>query len=303
MKRFHGVAVVAAACALGLVAFSQPLGGRALAAPSAAPAPSPRFPPWGFDLTGRDTAVSPGTNFYDYANGDYVKRLVIPPDRARYGNFDALQELSEDRVHTILETAADDPKADASEAKIGAFYSAFMDEKRADALGAAPLAHDLALIRAARTRPAIAALMGKAPGSLFGAAFSLDIEVDSKNPGRYAVDVSQAGLGLPNRDYYLDPRFAPQKAEYQAYVGQMLKLAGWPDADAQAKGIVDLETKIAKASWTVAEDRDPIKTYNPMTPAALAAAAPGFDWAAFLKSGGVASAKQVVVAETTALPK
>jgi putative endopeptidase len=263
----------------------------------------PHFPPWGFDLAGRDTAVTPGNDFYAYANGTYVKNLQIPPDRSRYGNFDALQALSEERLHTLLDKAAADSDPTAEGAKIGAFYRAFMDEKRVDALGAKPLAPELAEIRAADSRTAIAAIMGRGSRSFFGSVMDVDIGVDAKDPQHYAVYVGQGGLGLPDRDYYLESSFAAQKTAYQAYVAQMLRLVDWPDAEAQAAAIVDMESQIAKVSWSRTQDRDPTKTYNPMSPEELAQAAPGFDWAAFLKGADVDSAKRVVVAENTALPE
>ena len=289
MKVLLGIAALGAAATLGF---------GALAAPSA-----PQIPPWGFDLAGRDTATAPGTDFYGYANGTYLKKLVIPPDRSRYGAFDTLQALSEDRVHRMLEKAAADHDATGETAKIGAFYRAFMDERRADALGAKPIAPELAAIRAADSRAALAALMGQGVKSFYGSVVDVDVGVDAKDPDHYAVYMGQAGLGLPNRDYYLQPAFAEQKAKYQAYVAQMLKLIDWPEADAQAKAIVDMETEIAKASWSLAQERDPTKTYNPMTPAELAAAAPGFDWNAYLAAGDLGSAQRVVVAENDAVPK
>jgi putative endopeptidase len=262
-----------------------------------------RFGPWGFDLAGRDTTVSPGADFYAYANGTYLKQLVIPPDRSGYGSFAALAALSEDRVHDILEKAAHDPAASGDEARIGAFYRAYMDETRIDALGARPLQPDLARIRAAKTRPALAALMGRAAESFYGSLFDPAIGVDAKDPEHYAVYLSQAGLGLPDRDYYLEPSFAPQKAEYQAYVARMLTLARWPHARAEAKAVVDLETKIAQASWSRADRRDESKSYTPMTPAELAAAAPGFDWKAFFAAGGLGEVRKVIVRQNTAVPK
>ena len=265
-------------------------------------ADDPHFPPWGFDLAGRDTAVTPGDDFYAYADGTYVKNLQIPPDRARFGNFDALSALSEDRLHTLLDKASGDSDPMSEPGKVGAFYRAYLDEHRTEALGARPLAPELAQIRAADSRSAIAALMGRGAKSFFGSVFETDIGVDAKDPQHYAVYLGQGGLGLPDRDYYLEPSFAAQKAAYQAYVAQMLHLADWPDADAQAQAIVEMETQIAKVSWTIAQDRDPTKTYNPMTPQALAATAPGFDWAAFLQGADLDSAKRVVVAEDTALP-
>jgi putative endopeptidase len=274
-----------------------------LSAASISSAGDPHFPPWGFDLAGRDTSVVPGADFYAYANGTYVKNLQIPPDRSRFGAFDALQALSEDRLHTLLDKAAADSDPTSEAAKIGAFYRAFMDERRADALGARPLAPEFAEIRAADSHSVIAAIMGKGSRSFFGGAFDADIGVDAKDPQHYAVYLGQGGLGLPDRDYYLEPSFAAQKTAYQAYVAQMLRLADWPDADAQAAAIVDLETQIAKVSWTIAQERDPTKTYNPMTPEELAKAAPGFDWAAYLKGADLDSVPRVVVAESTAFPE
>ncbi len=298
MKTLLGLAALGAAAAVGL---SATLGFTS--ASTAAPAAAPQVPPWGFDLAGRDTAVAPGTDFYGYANGDYVKKLVIPPDRSRYGAFDALQALSETRVHGILEKAAANTDAASEEGKIGAFYRAFMDERRADALGAKPIAPELAAIRAADSREALAALMGQGAKSFYGSVFDVDVEVDAKDPDHYTIYLGQSGLGLPNRDYYLEPAFAAQKAKYQAYVAQMLKLADWPDADAQAAAIVDMETQIAKASWSLAQQRDPTKTYNPMTPAELAQAAPGFDWSAYLAAADLGDAPRVVVNEVDAFPK
>src|SRR5580698_9474186 len=137
----------------------------ALSFASISVAADPHFPPWGFDLAGRDTAVTPGNDFYAYANGTYVKKLQIPADRSRFGNFDALQALSEDRLHALLDKAAADSDSTGERGKVGAFYRAFMDEKRVDALGARPLAPELAEIRAADSRSAIAAIMGKGPRS------------------------------------------------------------------------------------------------------------------------------------------
>ena len=294
MKTLLGLAALGAAAAVGLGAtlgFCATLSG------------APQIPPWGFGLDGRDTSVAPGTDFYDHANGTYVKQLVIPPDRSRYGAFDALQALSETRVHGILDKAAADADATGDERKIGAFYRSFMDEGRANALGGKPIAPELAAIRAADSREKLAGLMGEGVKSFYGGFFDVDVEVDAKDPDHYAVELGQSGLGLPNRDYYLEASFAPQKARYRAYVAQMLKLADWPAADAQAAAIVDMETQIAKASWSLTQQRDPTKTYNPMTPAELAKAAPGFDWNAFLAGADLGGAQRVIVNELDAVPK
>ena len=108
---------------------------------------------WGFDLTGRDTSVKPGDNFFEYANGTFVKNLVIPPDRTNFGSFIVLADLSEARVHGILEDASAHAAASPTDGigKAGAMYKAFMDEGQIESLGAKPLAPDLALIKALHT--------------------------------------------------------------------------------------------------------------------------------------------------------
>ncbi|HEY2179435.1 MAG TPA: M13-type metalloendopeptidase, partial [Caulobacteraceae bacterium] len=254
-------------------------------------------------LSGRDTAVRPGNDFFEYADGGYVKKLVIPPDRSRYGAFDALTALSEQRVGQILAAAAADPKASGEAAMIGAFYRAFMDEGRVETLDAIPLADDLAQIRDAKDKVALAALMGHNNDSYFDTMVGVGIRSDLKDPNRYAVYLGQQGLGLPDRDYYLEASFAAQKAKYLDHVAQTLKAARWPGADAQAKAVVDLETRIAQVSWPKADSRDPVKIYNPMSAAELAKAAPGFPWRAFLDAAGLGQVSRVVVVQNTAIPK
>jgi putative endopeptidase len=268
-----------------------------------AAAATPELGAWGFDLAGRDTAVTPGNDFFSYANGAYVKALVIPPDRSRYGAFDALSALSEERVRDILQAAAADTAATGDQALIGAYYKAFMDEARAEDLGAKPLTADLDAIRAVKDRAELAALMGKSNQGFFGGLYDVGIQPDEKDPDRYAVYVGQSGLGLPDRDYYLQASFAEKKAAYQTYIADTLKRAGWPDAEAEAKAIVDLETKIAEASWSKVEDRDPVKTYNPMSTAELEALAPQFDWKQYLTAQNLGGVSRVVAVEKTALPK
>src|SRR5580698_10098489 len=298
MKLLLGAVTMGAVAALSFASAAQ-----ADPVASADPTVAPHYGHWGYDLAGRDPSISPGADFYGFANGNYVKALVIPPDRSRYGNFDVLSALSESQVHAILEAAAHDSAATGDEAKIGAFYRAFMDEARADAQGAHPIDADLAKIRAASSLSDIARLMGDSNGTFYDGFFDVGIGSDFKDPDHYAIFVGQRGLGLPDRDYYLDASFADQKAKYQAYVAQILTLAGWSNPDVEAKAIVDLETQIATVSWSRTERRDPQKTYNPMTTAELAALAPGFDWTAFFQGAELGAPDKVVVAENTAFPK
>ncbi|MFL6594284.1 MAG: M13 family metallopeptidase, partial [Chthoniobacterales bacterium] len=133
--------------------------------------------------------------------------------------------------------------------------------------------------------------------------FGLGIDVDIGDPNRYVIYLGQAGLGLPDRDYYLKQDFAAQKTKYQGYVAQLLKLVDWPEPEKSAADVVDFETKIADASWTKSQQRDPVAIYNVMSVAALEALAPDFPWRPFLIEGGLRAADRVVVQEKSAFPK
>ena len=288
-----------AASAAALLCAAAP----ALAANAPDLSKAPRMGPWGFDMSGRDTSVAPSKDFFDYANGTYLNKLEIPADRSRYGAFDALQELSQSRMRAVAEKSAANTKATGDEAKLGAFYRSFMDEKAVDALGAKPLATDLAAIRAVKTHDEMAGLMGGTMRKFGGSFFGSYVHDDAKDPEKYTVYLIQGGLGLPDRDYYLEDRFKTQKAAYEAYIAQMLTLAGWERPAENAKAIVALETEIAKVSWTRAERRDDDKTYNPLEIAKLSEYAPGFAWKQYMDGAHLTKADRVVVSENTAFPK
>ncbi len=303
-----------AAAAAALITAAAPAAARdwrPVHFPSAAPTPvgggaaaqAQRMGTWGFDRTGMNPSIRPGVDFFLHANGAYVDALEIPADRSRFGTFDALHELSVERMRVVLERSAADAQASGDEALIGAFYRSFMDEAAIEAQGAKPLAADLAKVRAADSDGALARLMGETMKGFGGSIFSAYVYDDAKDPERYTVYLGQAGIGMPDRDYYLDERFAEQKAKYQAYVAQLLTLAGWADPEANAQAIVEMETKIAEVSWTRADRRDDDKTYNPFTVAELSAFAPAFPWTAFLEGADLQGATKLVAAENTAFPK
>ena len=294
----------AAAAALALAASGQAAEAPASTDPAVANlTTAPRMGAWGFDAAGRDLAVRPQDDFYGYANGTFISKLQIPADRSRFGMFDQLMDLSQARMRAVLEAAAADPAATGERAQIGALYKAFLDEAAVEAAGAKPLQPGLVAIRAAKTRSDIARLMGISQHAFGGSFFNAQVFDDAKDPQHYAVYLSQGGLGLPDRDYYLEAAFAEQKAKYEAYVAQILTLEGWPKPAEAAKAIVAMETEIAKVSWTRAERRDDEKTYNPVETAQLDAFAPGFDWRAYLAGAELGSVTRVIAAENTAFPK
>ncbi|MBF0859454.1 M13 family metallopeptidase [Gluconobacter sp. LMG 31484] len=251
---------------------------------------------WGFDEAGMNRAVQPGDNFFEYANGTYLKNLKIPGDMSSYGPFRILYELSLSRQKTILDEAAkksvDQPTDDMG--KIGTYYASFLDQKAVDRLGAKPLAADLEKIRNVNDGKGLAAAFGSSLKSMAFTTFQIGVEQDQKDPEHYMLMLDQGmsigvggGLGLPDTSYYTNPKLADKKKAYQAYIAKMLTLEGWPDAEKNAQAVVDLETALAKVEVPRDQTRDPLKTYNPMPVSELQKLAPDFDWSAFLISAGL----------------
>src|SRR6476660_705376 len=265
----------------------------------------PQYGAWGFDLAGADTKTKPGDDFFRYANGTWIDKTQIPPDKPAYSLRLAMTDLTEQRVHEMMETlvAKDVTNPSTLEEKVAAFYGSFMDEARIEQLGAKPIESVLSEIKKAVTRDDLAALMGRESLDYESALFSYGIDVDLKDPSKYAFYLRQSGLGLPDRDYYLKPEFEKQKSAYQTYVTTLLKLVAWPEAEARARDVVDFETKIADASWTKAEQRNLDAIYNPMTVDELAKFTPGFNWKGFLGATRMDNLTRVVIAEKSAFPK
>ena len=260
---------------------------------------------WGIDTAGMDKTVKPGDDFFAYVNGTWAKNTPIPADRSSYGGFAVLRDLSEARTRQLVEGyKAGNPAKDGDQAKVSAIYRGFMDEAAIEKLDAKPIQSKIAAVRAVKNKDQMARLMGEALGGGFGGSFfGSFVNDDSKNPDYYVLYMGQSGLGLSDRELYLQEKFAPQKTRYQQYVAQMLGMGGWANPEQAAAKVVALETQIANAHWTRAESRNRDKTYNPMTLAQLQTAAPGFAWATFMNAGGIGKAEKIVVSQNTAFPK
>jgi putative endopeptidase len=268
-------------------------------APAAAPAADkPQIGDFGYDMAGRDLSVKPGEDFFDYANGTWYKDTTIPADRAAYGMFHKLQDLSLERTRGILDIAAQ-----RSGDKVGDFYASFMDEAAVNAKGAAPVKPWLTTIKGTTDKTALATEMAKLQRQGVGGLVGLYIGQDDKQPDTYAVSLSQGGLGLPDRDYYLkdDAKLATIRTAYQAYLAKMLTLAGESNAEARAAAVFAFEKSLATAHWTRIESRDADKTYNKWTAADFAAKAPGFPWTPYMTAAGVQGRPFYLVAQPSAV--
>lgn len=256
---------------------------------------------WGIDLDGRNLAVDPGDDFYEYAGGTWMANTEMPGDRSRYGSFDMLRERSERQVHAILNDLAADPEAAGPTGQmVGDFYGAWMDEDAIEARGTAPLAPYMARIDAIEDREGLLEIFGSIG---YASPVSVGTLPDPADPTRYIAFASQSGLGMPSRDYYLDEgeEYAAFRAAYRNYIIRLHELAGIPDGAAKADRIIALETQMAEAHWEPARQRDIEQIYNPMNREQLAELAPQFEWSDWLDGMGFGIVDTVVAAETTAI--
>ncbi len=265
-------------------------------APVPPPAPKPTYGTFGFDTAGMDKSVAPGNDFFEFANGTWEKNTPIPPDKARYGMFNVLDDLSRERTRGIIEEQAKDPHS-----KIGNAYQSFMDEAAIESKGLTPLDPWLNQIRGVKSKAELTKLYAQGDEIGISAPFRMFVGQDDKSPENYALSMIQGGIGMPDRDYYLskDAKLVETRAKYLAHLTNVLTLAGEKNAHARAQAILDLETKIAKAHWTRAESRDADKTYNKMSLAQLKKRAPGLDFAALVHDIG-ANVDDVIVAQPSA---
>ena len=288
----------------------------AAAPEAAAPAPvpsqavvataKPALGSFGIDLAGMRRDARPGDDFYEYANGAWLDHTEIPPDRSSYGSFTMIVEQAQKDTRAIIEGAAANPDAQGDARRIGDYYAAFMDEAAIEQRGLAPLQPELDAIAALKDRAALARALGaslRADVDLLNATdyytdrlFGLWVSQDLRNPDRYAPYLVQGGLGLPDRDFYLEGgRFVELRAKYQAYVAQLFALAGNADAEVKAARVLALETAIARAHASQQDTNDVQKGANAWTRAALAKQAPGLDWDVFLDAAGLAAQQDYIV--------
>ena len=237
----------------------------------------------GINTKGFDHKVRPQDDLFRHTNGDWLKNEDIPADQAVHGSFYKLRDDSEDAVKAILEEAQANSKPGVSQ-QIGDMYASFLDEARANELGAAPIAEDLARI-AKSDFSGITHLMGELERGVVGGIFGMYVNNDPGNPERYLVNMYQGGLGLPDESYYHDEKYAAYRDAYVPFVSTMLQHAGWSaaDADKDAQTIMNFETTLSKLHWNVVETRDAEKTYNLITFDHLKKMTPTFDWDAYLK--------------------
>jgi putative endopeptidase len=299
MRKLLILLAASALAACATAASDQPETVTAAAAGPVAPpeAPGPQIGSFGFDLAGMDRSIDPGDNFYRFANGTWDAATEIPADRSNYGMFTMLDDLSRSRTREILDEAARTPGS-----RIGDFYTSFMDEAAIETAGITPLRPMIAEIEALGDRGAWASQLGRMFRRGVTGPFGGYVASDDRIPTEMIVRLTQSGLGLPDRDYYLrdDAALTEKRAAYQAYLARLLTLAGEEDAATRAAAVVGFERGIAEVHWTRIESRDDERTYNKWARADFARQAPGFDWLRFFEAAGVADQPNLLVSQPSA---
>lgn len=255
----------------------------------------------GIEPGNADRSVRPQDDLYRAVNGGWLDKTEIPADKSAYGAFYKLRDDSETALRRIIVEAAETPVESRSrnQQRIGDFYTSFMDEERIEQLGIKPLSAEFARIDAVSRVGLIPKQLAHFLKQQINSPISGYVHQDAKSPDKYVMDLYQNGLGLPDRDYYLsdEPRFVEIREKYEAHIARMFALVNLKNGEEAARGILRLETELARIQWSKVESRDAVKTYNPMTVSELKALMPVFDWDSFLKRADLRKLQSLVISQ------
>jgi predicted metalloendopeptidase len=267
------------------------------------PGDEPDAPALGFDPVELAASTRAREDFFEFVNGAWAEKTDIPPEYSRWGSIEIIHEQNQARLRELIDdiAALDDRPPGSDDQKIADLYLAFMDESRADELGLAPLADEFARIDALETHADVIAWFGHAMTIAVTVPVNFYIDADGADPDSNLAYLWQDGLGLPDRDYWLEDseELAAVRDKYVAHIERMFALAGWPDGAQAAETIADLEKRIAELHWTRVQNRDRQKIYtNKYTLDAAAELSPGFDWRTLLAAGGFGAPDEFIIAQT-----
>jgi putative endopeptidase len=249
-----------------------------------------------------DKSADPLKDFFQYANGGFIRDNPIPAAYSSWGQIQILNQKNQDYIHELLQAAASNKSAmpGSDEQKIGDFYASGMDEAGIDKAGIKPLAGEIARIAALRRPAQLTGVLARLQSIGVDALFGIGQMQDFDDSTRVVGIVQQAGIGLPDRDYYLqdDPKYAAIRKAYEEHIARMLMLLGDKPAAAatSAHAVMALETRLAKASMPVEDQRDPHKIFHMTDLAGLAKAAPTIDWPQYLKAVGAPAIEKINLA-------
>ena len=261
----------------------------------------PQIGSFGVDLSARDTAVKPGDDFNRYASGKWLDSYQLKYYETSFGSFNALRDRAEEQVHALIEELGKrgDLKAGSNERKLRDFHASYMDRAGRDAAGIKPLQPVLDRYAAIDSKAALIAAFANRDLDGGNGPIGIGLGADRKDPDRYLASLGVGGLGLPDKDYYVNPdaRFVRIREAYVAHIQRMLGFAGISGADAKARAeaILALETALSRPIWERAQLRNRDKTYNVVSFAELQQQYPGYDWAAHLRAQGMQAPDRINV--------
>jgi putative endopeptidase len=269
-------------------------------APTNSSAVPPRVP--AFSVSYMDRSIAPATDFYRFADGQWLKDNPVPADKSRWASFSELAERNWYLIHGILDAAALDSKSlprHTPRREVGDFFASVMDTNRIETLGLAPIADDLKKIDRIKSTKDLFALLADFHQRGIGGMFDVGFGPDEKDSSVYAVELGQGGLSLPDRDYYLKASFADKLKQYHDHLAKMLTLIGETaeDAKAHADTVIGLETELAKVSRTRVELRDPDKNYNKFASGEFAAKTPALLWQVYFADRNLSAPAYEIVGQ------
>jgi len=258
-----------------------------------------------------DRSIKPGDDFYRYANGGWLKTVVVPAGRTSYDTRTILTEKTVHQISGLIQSAAaDKPVKGSITQKVGDYYASFMDEDGIEAKGLTPLADERSKISAITNKTSLSAYLGSTLNSEVDGLtanadhiFGVWINQGFQDAQHNLPHLWQGGLGMPDRESYLDPspKMAELRAQYQAHIAAILKLAGVADADTKAARVLALEVKIAQSHAPDSDAADVFKQNNPWKRVEFSAKAPGMDWAAYFAAAGLSGQADFIVWQPSAV--
>ncbi len=256
------------------------------------------------DLTNLDPTAAPEVDFYQYATGGWQEKNPLKPEFSRYGSFDMLRENNEIRINELFSEMLDSKAAKGSvEQKIADLYRLGLDSTRLNAEGAAPIRPALDEIFAIADRRGLTEVIGKLHGSVANPFFGVGVQSDLMNSDMNALYISQSGLGMGTRDYYLDEENAAIREAYKEYLKKVFRLSGVAEEELTeaAEGVMRVETELARSQWSNVALRNVAARYNPMSREEFEKTYDAVDWATYYKAMGVGDFDRIIVATPSAV--
>lgn len=254
----------------------------------------------GIILENMDTTVRPGDNFASYVNGTWVKKTEIPADKAGYGVQWIINDKAQEDVKAIIEESSGGKFAKGSdEQKVGDFYESYMNTKVRDSIGLAPLQEELKKVQAINSKKELTSFIAYAYRNDYGVPMELGVAEDFKDPKKYMLYTWQGGLGLPDREYYLqqDEKSKSIREKYVAHVQKMFELSGIENAAEKAKAIMAFETQLASKQMKKEDTRNLVALYNKYAIKDLNSLIKDFDWNSLLRESGVKDVDTITICQ------